>query len=116
VREDLEQRLRKAGVDLNESFPWNRRGSTTVLEKAKPAQIRELRRAPWARWIVRDTFIEIVDAIAHVSMLRSKVAAHRMSPKYARVLSLYDAVNAQELARRLLIESLGLKTKLRKYF
>jgi hypothetical protein len=75
---------------------------------AYPGQIpRNPKKAPWARWDVRDIQIDVVDAIAHVSWLRSKVSAHKSDPQSVRLLSVYDVSNAQRLARRLLLETLG---------
>ena len=56
---------------------------------------------------MRDVFVEVVDAIAHVSWLRSRVAAHRMDESLVKVLSQYEVANAQFLARRLLLEKMG---------
>ncbi|MGH9612079.1 MAG: hypothetical protein ACRD4P_03255, partial [Bryobacteraceae bacterium] len=62
---------------------------------------------PWAQWDVRDALVELVDAIAHVSWLRSKISSHRMKHDLVQLVSVYDVANAQFLARRLLLESLG---------
>ena len=105
VLADLEKRLRKAGVDLGEDFHWSVRGGKTRLEKARPPKI--IRKSPWSGWQVRDGRVKVVDAIAHVSWLRSRVSAHRLKPELVRVLSVYDAINAQHLARRLLLERLN---------
>jgi hypothetical protein len=104
VRADLEKRLIEAGVNLQEHFPWDVRGPRTILERERPPRV--VSRAPWARWDVRDCLVEVVDAIAHISWIRSKVAAHRLDPRFARALSVYDVSNAQHLARRLFLETL----------
>lgn len=105
VKADLEHRLTAAGVDVSESVNWQVRGMATRLERDRPT--RAIRRSPWVQWKIRDAEVSLVDAIAHVSWLRSKVSAHRTQVKYARVLSVYDLANAQFVARRLLLESLG---------
>lgn len=48
----------------------------------------------------------LIDAIQ--SFLRSWGAAHRADKRMVRVLSIYDVANAQFLARRLLLEKMGL--------
>lgn len=105
VKNELEKRLRQANVKLTENFLWTVRGARTSLEKARPP--RKASKPTWARQFVRDTYVEVVDAIAHVSWLRSKVAAHRMNEAFVKVLSPYDVANAQFLARRLLLSKLG---------
>jgi hypothetical protein len=112
VREDLETRLVKEGIDINEQINWNIRGNKTKLETAKPKQIHHTsRKSRWAYWAVRDRMVDIVDAIAHLSWLRSHVSSHRLKAAKAKVLSLYDVTNGQFLARQLILESMGLWKK-----
>ncbi len=107
VRSELEDRLERAGVNLDEEFYWNLRGKQTRIEVKRKTEITKL--APWAvRHIVRDGEIHISDALAQASFLRSHIAAHSLEDKkWLRVLSIYDVSNIQFLARRLLLESLG---------
>ena len=105
VRGHLEGRLRRAGIDLTEQYAWDLRGSKTRLERERPPKF--VKNAPWSQWNVRDGFVEVIDAIAHVSWLRSKVSAHKSKYEFMRALSVYDVANAQYLARRLLLESFG---------
>ena len=108
VRTDLEQRLRARGVDLHESALLQLRGPVRRIERRRPVSpIRG--KAPWARGPVRDIEVDLVDAIAHVSWLRSKVAAHKVGALVPG-LSIYDVANAQYVARRLLRNSLGIRT------
>jgi hypothetical protein len=107
VRNELEQRLTEAGVDLAEPIYWNLRGRRTRIEIRRAPEITQL-----ARWainnIVRDGQMHISDAIAYASFLRSSIAAHATGDKsFLRVLSVYDVANVQFLGRRLLLESLG---------
>jgi hypothetical protein len=105
VKEDLEQRLQKAGIDASEHFVWSIRGSATKLEKTRSP--KAVSKTPWSKYQVRDVMIELIDAIAHVSWLRSKVSAHKLDPDLVKVLSAYDVANAQLLARRLLLGKMG---------
>lgn len=105
VKADLEERLRKGGVDPAEPFPWNLRGPRTRIERKRPPQV--FTKAEWARWNVRDGEMQVIDAINYVSYMRSSIAAHKSDKQTVRVLSIYDVVNAQFLARRLLLERLG---------
>jgi hypothetical protein len=105
VKEDLESRLCAGGVNLDDPFYWNLRGPKTILDNRYPPRITSL--APWARHQVRDGVLEVADAIAHVSWLRSKVATHRLKYEFVKVLSVYEVANSQHLASRLLLESLG---------
>lgn len=104
VKADLEGRLRDAGCDCTETFLMLVRGSKTVLERERPQ--RSPSRAPWAWYSVRDCEVNLLDAIAHISWMRSHVAAHRLKPEFARALSVYDVANAQGLAERLLLDCL----------
>lgn len=112
VKEDLERRLVKAGVDITDLINWQIRGNKTKLETEKPRQIHQTSKpSPWARWTIRDRMVDIVDAIAHLSWLRSHVSSHRMNTSRANLLSLYDVTNCQFLARQLILESTGLWKK-----
>jgi hypothetical protein len=51
--------------------------------------------------------MQMIDAIAYVGWLRSNVAAHTAKQPMLKVLSIYDVANAQHLARRLLMETMG---------
>lgn len=105
VLADLELRLRGAHVDLTDPYLWTVRGPRTMLEADRPRRNPTL--APWAAWPdVRDADVQIADAIAHVEWLRDRVTAHKTSPGYWQVLSIYDVQNAQALARRLLLSAL----------
>ncbi len=105
IKADLERRLREGRIDLAEPFGWNLRGPRTRIERKKPPQI--FTRSEWARWNVRDGEMQLIDAINQVSFMRSWIATHKSDKQLLRVLSIYDIVNAQFLARRLLLETLG---------
>lgn len=104
VRADLETRLLKSHVDMTEPALWELRGQSG-LEHARPLT-GVTGKAPWADGEVRDTQIELVDAIARASWLRSKVSSHKMPPLAAE-LTIYDVSNVQYVARRLLLSVLG---------
>jgi hypothetical protein len=59
---------------------------------------------------VRDEDVAVVDAIADLRWLRSAVAAHDVKD-LASLLSIYDVANAQYMARRSILASLGLERK-----
>lgn len=104
VKQDLEERLIKAGVDFKEQFLWTARGPKRKIETKRP--IPPGKKAPWSAWIIRDTEIPIIDAIAYADWFRDKIASHSVKD-LTRVLSPYDVENVQHLARRLLLETLG---------
>lgn len=109
VKEELEARLMKAGVNLAEQINWQIRGQRTKLELEKPRQIYHTAKpSPWARWTIRDRMVDVVDAIAHLSWLRSSVSSHRLKASMVGLLTVYDITNGQFLARRLILECLGL--------
>jgi len=104
VKQELETRLKRAGIDLSESFLWIQRDTPTRIERTRPPRTQSL--AEWAGLKVRDHELALVDAIAYTSWLRSRVSAHKLG-QVAASLSYYDVLNAQHVARRLLLEKLG---------
>lgn len=105
VKENLEERLEAAGVNLNETALWTMRGSARRVDQQRPP--RALQEAPWARGQIKDVEVDIVDAIADASWLRSKAASHKLG-EVAESLTLYDVTNMHYLAHRLLLERIGL--------
>lgn len=105
VRADLEERLRGQGVNLGETALWTVRGTPRRVERDRPTKALAAPEWKWGR--IRDQEVVLIDAIADLSWLRSKVAAHRVS-ELTTSLTPYDVTNGQYLARRLLLESLGL--------
>lgn len=105
VRSNLESRLTSAGIDLRERVLWSLGGPRTLIEKKRVPEV--VHKATWAKYQVRDGMMEVIDAINYVSFLRSKISAHRADRRLIRVLSVYDVANAQHLARRLLLETMG---------
>ena len=104
VRAELERRLAKSNIKISAPTLWNLRGRRTRLEQDRPTY--PVGRAAWSGGLVRDQQVHICDAIADVSWLRSWVAAHK-SGELVKLLSPYDVDNAQHLARRLILESMG---------
>ncbi|MFO0890966.1 MAG: hypothetical protein U0790_17715 [Isosphaeraceae bacterium] len=108
VLEELERRLKAGKINLDETFVWNLRGSKTVLERDKPKHMKiAYVKSPWSRYDVRDREIHVVDALAWASWLRSRVSSHKLKAEYVSRLSVYDVANVQDLARRLILETLG---------
>ena len=104
VKADLEKRLRDSRVSLSERVLWHLRGTPTRLERVR--QPKSQGKASWAHGRVRDCQMEVVDAIARASWLRSKISSHRLTQRVTS-LSAYEVANVQHLARRLLLEHLG---------
>jgi len=104
VKIDLETRLIKNGIDIEELFNWNLRSTPTKIEKNK--RFVPITKSPWAYNAIRDSQIKLIDAIATLSWIRSKVVAHRFKEEISS-LSVYDVNNASLLARRLLLEKIG---------
>jgi hypothetical protein len=104
VKQELEARLLGSHVDLTETILWTIRGPRRKTERKRA--IPAIAKADWARWTVRDSEVHITDAIAYADWLRDCVASHGVK-NLTKVLSPYDVVNVQHLARRLILESLG---------
>ena len=81
------------------------RGPKRKIELIKPPRINK--KEEWSKgFMVRDSSIEIVDAIAYSSWLRSVIASHKTN-ELTKVISVYDTTNVQYLSRRILLETLG---------
>ena len=104
VKRELEDRLLKSNIDLSERIIWSRRGSPTKIERQRPLSGED--GCEWNSANVRDVMVEVTDAIAYASWLRSKISSHRLGT-LAGSLTVCDVANLQNLARRLLQEALG---------
>ena len=104
VKRDLEERLVKAKININETLLCTIRGPKRKIELKRSPRIKH--KEEWLKGIVRDSSIELVDAIAYSSWLRSYIASHK-TKEITKVVSVYDVINVQHLARRLLLETLG---------
>ena len=104
VKNELEKRLKKAGINLAELFFWTLRDTPTKIERVRQPRIQN--KANWSYGKIRDGEIEIIDALAQASWLRSKVSAHKLR-ELASALNYYEVHNIQWLARRLLLEKMG---------
>jgi hypothetical protein len=108
VKQDLENRLKQAGIDLSDPVVWSVRGGKSLLEAKRPKHLYAAATpTPWTRWDIRDRYVDVVDAIGHASFLRSRVSSHRLKPSWVRMLSAYEVANVQYLAQRLFLETLG---------
>ena len=104
VKKDLEDRLAREGISLLAPTLWHLRDTPTKIERARRPS--GLQKCEWAKFRVRDVYLNVVEAIAYASWLRSKTSAHRL-PKLVKSVTIYDVANVQHLARRLLLEALG---------
>jgi hypothetical protein len=104
VLADIEGRLKVAGIDLSDRFPWLLRVTRRKIEMKKSLPI--IKPSSWAYGRVRDHMVMITDAIAYASWLRSSVSSHKIK-ETTRRLTAYDVANVQHLARRLILESIG---------
>jgi len=104
VKKDLQERLANAGINLSEPILWHLRDTPTRIERVRKPP--SLQKCEWAEFRVRDVYLDLIEAIAYASWLRSKISAHRL-PTLARSLTICDVANVQHLARRLLLEALG---------
>jgi hypothetical protein len=104
VKDDLKGRLTRAGIDTTEPILWHLRETPTRIERTRRPPT--LGKCEWARYTVRDQYLDIIEAIGYASWLRSKISAHRAS-LLTRSLTVCDVANVQHLSRRLLLEALG---------
>jgi hypothetical protein len=104
IRNDLEKRLISSGINLKERLLWTLRETPTKIELTRKPHV--IQKTEWSYYKVRDEYWEIIDAIAYVSWLRSHISSHKL-PTLSKSLTIYDVANAQHLARRLILETLG---------
>ena len=110
VQNDLEQRLVEGGVDLSRRVNWDMRGDINPIDEGRPTV--PVSKPWWSDYEgVRDESVEVIDAIADSSWIRSKVAAHR-THTLTKELTPYHVSNVQHLARRLIIENTGIMNRL----
>jgi hypothetical protein len=77
VRADLERRLRRSHVDVDDPALWQLRSTPRRPEKGRPTTPR--RKADWAWGRIRDQEVELVDALADLSYLRSRISSHSIT-------------------------------------
>ena len=107
VKRDLEARLHKRGINTRKKILW--RLSSDSLERIEvPLWFKDQQGHAFDVGEVTYIWIDIVDAIALLSWLRSKAAAHATNRLTYR-LSLNHVINARFLARKLVVESLGFR-------
>ncbi|MHB1313447.1 MAG: hypothetical protein ACYC3L_15625 [Gemmatimonadaceae bacterium] len=104
VLKELQARLIKARINLEDTEIWYRRSTPTLVERRYP--VARSRKTKWTHGSIRDVEVNIEEALQLASRLRSRIAAHRL-PTIASSLTYYDVANVQLLARRLLIETAG---------
>jgi hypothetical protein len=118
VKNELENRLKRSGIDINDEYYWNLRSTPTKIERylRKQKKLSLLGKAQWAHGYTRDSKTKIVDAILLISWMRARVATHRLSKSNDLInsISIYDVDNANQLARWLLIEKLGFSKHFKK--
>ena len=107
-RQDLEARLSKAGLNISKPVSWYLRGGKSKLEIKRPPTV--IKKSAWSMGAVRDCEVNLVDAVADLRWLRSRVAAHDLDSLVSG-LSVHDVANAQELARGALLSSMGFNTE-----
>lgn len=106
VKEDLEQRLKKSKINLSKKAYWNLRSRPTKVHLRDKLQLAG--KASWARYSIRDSTIEIIDAISYSSWLRSKIIAHKLNDSFLSI-SIYDVANVNFLVRQFLLDILEKK-------
>jgi hypothetical protein len=107
MRKRLEERLIRRGIDTNSPFAWHIRGSGRVLDKVQ-RQSRPSTRSERSdpEDAIHDIKFPLMDAISQAAWLRNRVGAHAIGT-LAHDLTIVDVANAQQLARRLILEAMG---------
>jgi hypothetical protein len=107
VLDNIEKRLNTIGIDKSSTFDWIFRGEKTEVEKNfKPYFGYD---SQWTKFgeSVRDKTLTFPEAIHNASYLRNFIASHKFK-ELTEFISPYDVFNVQCLARKLILESLGM--------
>ncbi len=107
VLSNIESRLNSIGLDKSSSFDWIFRGEKTEVEKDfKPYFGYD---SEWTKYRdnVRDKTLTFPEAIHNASYLRNFIASHKFK-ELTEFISPYDVFNVQSLARKLILERLGM--------
>jgi len=101
----LYKKILKCGV---KRVDFNFRGPITSIEKYLKGRGRmgTYKKSRYAKSNVRDGSVDLYEAIAIISNIRSSVVAHKTYGKPIKSLSVYDVSNANHLARTLLLDAL----------
>lgn len=111
-KNDLLERLEKIRIPRDQKFYWIRRAPQKRIEKEfKFEQENKVNRGFFKN---DDCLVSMVDAVHRVGRLRNKVSAHKFNEKTA-TLTTIDVLNAQNLARFLILCSLGLHEDVKFY-
>jgi len=100
VLDDVQQRLRRAGVKPNATLAWLVRGPPRKLERQR--RVPQGRKPQWARRAIRDRLVTIPELLDLARYIRNRVTAHRLDSR-VRSLTALDVANMQHLARYLLL-------------
>jgi hypothetical protein len=108
VKDNLEKRLKQSKINLDKKALWNLRSRPTKIHPKDKLQL--LGKKSWAKYYVRDSEIEIIDAISYTSWLRSKIIAHKIKDSFLSI-SIYDVANVNFLIRQMLLDILEPESK-----
>lgn len=103
VKNDLEKRLIISKINIDEKLTWQLRSTPTKIERLRKPLVGN--KAEWSSFSIRDSEIDIFEAIYYTSWLRSKIASHKLNEAFTS-LSIYDVANVNFLARHLLLSIL----------
>lgn len=106
VLDNVQSRLSNIGIDKTSTFNWIFRGEQTKVEKDfKPYFGYD---SEWTEYRdnVRDKTLTFAEAIHNASYLRNFIASHKFN-ELTEFISPYDVFNLQCLARKLILERLG---------
>ena len=103
VKNSLEKRLVKSKINIYDKLIWHLRSTPTKIERLKKPMVGI--KSEWASFSIRDSEIDIFEAILYASWLRSKIASHKLNAAFTS-LSIYDVANINFLVRYLLLNIL----------
>ncbi len=106
VKDHLEKRLKSARINTDEKLIWHLRSTPSKIERLKKPLVGQ--KTEWASFSIRDSEMDVFEAILYASWLRSKIASHKLNAAFTS-LSIYDVTNINFLANHLLLSIINKK-------
>jgi hypothetical protein len=105
VYQETDDRLKEVGLTASFDFHWTERGNETDVQK----DVKPKFGVPVfpGNSVIRDVYIELIEAIHRCSYIRNFISAHKFS-ELTQFISPYDVYNVQTVSRLLLIHKIGL--------
>jgi hypothetical protein len=106
VKKEVEKRLLERGVDITDPFVWLFRGDDSGLINVPNLNLGTKTNLN-STGAIQDRKMHIVDALHQAGYIRNFFVAHKYN-EIVGMMGPYDVYNVQQLARRLILSSIGM--------